>query len=313
MKSKTLLLWTTACACPLAVQAVDVTLTASDALTDPEPYSFGGAGNWDNAAAPSAGNDYFTGGFLLRTPTSGTFAGDSLTVTGAGTFTGANNEAIMWKGSGTGGVITIDNLTVDGGQLRHGQGDTDSFTYSGNSLTVGANGMGLATQGGMTIASPINGDSQIVIIDSGSAGASRIITFSSDASTYNGNIVLNGSDNGRARLTFADDAVFNFLIGSAGTNNAISGVGTVNFNGDFALDLSGASSTPGDTWNLVTAGSATYGSTFTVAGFTDNGDDTWTSGDYVFDESTGSLTVIPEPSTALLGGLSLLALLRRRR
>ena len=41
-----------------------------------------------------------------------------------------------------------------------------------------------------------------------------------------------------------------------------------------------------------------------------SGDNTWQ-----FTESTGvlGLTVVPEPSTALLGGLGVLALLRRRR
>jgi hypothetical protein len=43
---------------------------------------------------------------------------------------------------------------------------------------------------------------------------------------------------------------------------------------------------------------------------TNGGNETWS-----FSQATGdlTLTVIPEPSTALLGGISLLALLRRRR
>lgn len=57
---------------------------------------------------------------------------------------------------------------------------------------------------------------------------------------------------------------------------------------------------------------AGLGSSFAVAEFTNNGDNTWSNGIYLFNEATGNLSVVPEPSAALLGGIGMLALLRRR-
>ncbi|GAA5482942.1 PEP-CTERM sorting domain-containing protein [Haloferula sargassicola] len=292
--------------------AASVVMTGGDGFG---ASSFNSAGSWDSSAAPTAGNDYANNGFLLRTPNatnaSFTFAGDSLTISGSASFSGVNNEALMWKGSGTGAVITVGNLIVNGGQLRHGQGDGDSFTLAGN-ISVGPTGMGVAAQGGFDIASAISGNSSITVMANGSGSTARMVTFSSPSSTFNGNLSLN---NVQSLATFADDAVFNFLIGSAGVNNSISGTGVLSLNGDFILDLTGAGTTLGDSWQLVDNATLaeTYGSTFTVAGFTDNGDDTWSSGIYQFDEATGLLSVVPEPSVALLGGLGMLGMLRRRR
>jgi hypothetical protein len=54
-----------------------------------------------------------------------------------------------------------------------------------------------------------------------------------------------------------------------------------------------------------------------VTGWTDNGDNTWTLGDYTFSEATGVLSAVPEPSAlALLCAASAftgIAIYRRRR
>ncbi|MGE9267192.1 MAG: hypothetical protein ACQKBY_03775, partial [Verrucomicrobiales bacterium] len=115
------------------LQAANVNLFAGDAFGND---SFDDAGGWDNGLAPVAGNDYFTNGNLLRTPDGSaanhTFQGDSLTVTGTGSLTGATTEALMWKGSGTTSVITIATLNVNGGQIRHARALADSVTLEGN-------------------------------------------------------------------------------------------------------------------------------------------------------------------------------------
>ena len=305
------------CAAAVAHAGI-VTMTAGDGFG---ASSFNSAGTWDNGLAPSAGNDYFNATYLLRTPASGnasfTFAGDSLTITGSGLATAVNNESLMWKGSGTGAIITVNNLTINGGQLRHGQGDADSFTLAGN-VMIGANNANFATQGGMIIAAPIAGTSTIRILDSGNTDARRLVTFASGANAFTGNLQLAGSAANRARIALADDANWNFVIGASGVNNSISGIGTATFNGDFNFDLTGASSTWGSTWNIVSVSTITetFGSTFTVAGWTDMGSYWTTSANgttYSFDEITGVLA-IPEPSTGalLLGGLGLLLGLRRR-
>ena len=91
------------------------------------------------------------------------------------------------------------------------------------------------------------------------------------------------------------------------------------FSGDFVFDLTGAGTDIGDSWALVTTvpASTYYTSTFTVSGFSDQLDGTWYlnngTAEYLFDTSSGALSVVPEPSAALLGGLGLLCLLFRRR
>jgi hypothetical protein len=84
--------------------AADVTLTASDLINT---TSFNAAGNWSDFAAPSAGNDYFTGAFALRTPPTGgpfTFAGDSLSIDTGGVFAFKVNQ-----------VVTVNDLILNGG------------------------------------------------------------------------------------------------------------------------------------------------------------------------------------------------------
>jgi hypothetical protein len=305
----------------LGASAATITLTANN--------GFGASGlnsatGWSVAAAPAAGNDYITNGFLLRTPADGasyTFAGDSLTVTdgnGISGFAGAANDALMWKGSGTAAVITVNNLIINGGQIRHGQGDGDSFTLAGN-ISVGTKGAGFATQGATFVTAPISGTSSITVMDNGSGGAVRTVYFQSPSSTFTGNILLNSA---RSRLTFNNGGVANFVLGATGVNNSISvNTGSVlTLDGLFNINTVSADLTPGNSWNLIT-GTATYGSNFAISGFSAADANTWTnpSNTLSFSTVTGTLTslaAVPEPSAfAALAGLAGLgfAASRRRR
>ena len=135
--------------------------------------------------------------------------------------------------------------------------------------------------------------------------------------TYIGNTTITAGT-----LTLADTSSMRFEIGDNEVNNSILGSGTVNLDGMFEFDLTGASTNIGDFWNIVDLGnlSATFAGTFEVSStqgaFSGNAG-VWSISEnnvtYQFSEATGVLTVIPEPTTALLGGLGLLALLRRRR
>src|SRR5690349_8818708 len=85
-------------ACVPAVDAANVTLTGNDAINT---TSFNAAGLWSNAAAPSAANDYFTGAFGLRTPSTAgnyTFLGNSLQLDAGGSLglkTGTNPNNVI--------------------------------------------------------------------------------------------------------------------------------------------------------------------------------------------------------------------------
>jgi hypothetical protein len=299
-----------------ALRAADVSMTANDGIGT---SSFNGAGTWSDALAPSAGNNYFNATYLLRTPTgngSYTFAGDALTITGSGLAAAANNEALMWKGSGTGAIITVNNLTVNGGQLRHGSGTADSFTLAGG-LTIGVNGANMAAQGGMTIGS-VSGQGTIRILANGNGDPLRIVRFGGSGNSFTGDIELYNAT--QSYFELAAFANLNFEIGASGVNNKIFGVGVASLNGDFNIDLTGAGTTSGDSWRLVDTSTITetFGSTFTVTGFTDLGSGLWLRNengvDYYFAEDTGILNV-PEPGTSvlLLAGLGMLLGCRRLR
>lgn len=126
--------------------------------------------------------------------------------------------------------------------------------------------------------------------------------------TYTGNTII---DTGT--LVLSNTGKLNFLIGDDGVNNQITGAGNVTLNGAFTFDLSGASSNFGDSWNIVDLASLNtviFGGTFAVDGFTKTGN-LWTLNSYQFDQDSGYLSVVPEPSTALLfllgGGFMMIA------
>ncbi|HSH15913.1 MAG TPA: autotransporter-associated beta strand repeat-containing protein, partial [Verrucomicrobiae bacterium] len=144
----------------------------------------------------------------------------------------------------------------------------------------------------------------------------------SAVNTYNGDTFV---DDGT--LTLSTNAELLFAIGALGENNAILGDAsnaTLNLNGILAFNLSGASTTAGDFWNIVDVGNLTEtydDATFSVrsingGSFTETAN-VWTIEEngttYSFAQDTGILSVVPEPSAALLGGLGCLLLLRRRR
>jgi hypothetical protein len=288
-----------------SVQAASISMDATDGIGQ---ASFTNGTNWEDNAAPTSGNDYFTAGFTMRTPeTTGdkTFAGDSLTLNGGG---------VIYKGSTNGTqTITINNLTFSDGAFSNGSG------VSGRHVTLAGNNMEIAdgkyadfnaTNLLINVSASIGGGGELRVRgDGGTLNLQGINTYTGDTKINHANTTLN----------LVDDAGLLFQIGASGVNNWVTGVagGNVNFNGDFTFNLALAAAS--GTWNIVDVATLdeTYGSTFTVKDFTEDTSGVWTrtigASTYTFTESTGVLSAIPEPSAALLGGLGLLALLRRRR
>jgi hypothetical protein len=296
-----------ALAFPAMCFSADVTMTAGDAVGT---SSFNTAGHWNNGSAPSAGNNYFSGNFVLRTPGDGgsyTFAGDSLTIN--------NNSAypngLLYKGTGTAGTITINNLILNQGMISHANGAADVFKLAGN-INIAGDSFIYAKQGEIDILAAISGSAKIT--NPGSDVAAAVLKFQSGANTFTGSIVNNG------RFELSDNANLNYVIGANGVNNSFSGTGAASvFNGDFNFNLSGAGSGLGDSWSIITAANSAYGSTFSVNGFSDLGGGLWDTtangAEYQFNTANGILSVVavPEPSTFALAGIGLAGLMIFRR
>jgi autotransporter-associated beta strand protein len=260
---------------------------------------------------------------------SGSISGPAtLTKQGGGTLILATVNAYT-------GLTTIEDGTVKLGAANASLGDTtgDTTVLTGATLDVDAagsvaealviSGNGFDSNGALQntsstvtnlLAGPLTlaGDAAIGVttsvlqiegIISETAGARSLTKLGTgtlvltNANTYTGN--TNVAAGG---LTLAQGAQLKLVIGtSSGTNNRISGAGTLTLDGNFDIDTSAADATSltRGTWVLenVASLSGAYGATFSVVSpFADAGNDTWTKtvGDKVwtFDETTGTLTLV---------------------
>ncbi len=276
------------------------------------------------AVSVSGADDYSISG-------SGSISGHAtLTKQGAGTLTLATVNTYT-------GLTTIEGGTVKLGAANASLGDTtgDTTVLTGATLDVDAagsvaeplviSGNGFDSNGALQNTSStvtnllagtltLAGDAAIgvtastsvmqidgIIRETGGArsltklGAGTLVLTNANTYTGNTNVAAGG-------LTLAQGAQLKLVIGAgSGTNNSISGAGTLTLDGNFNIDTSAADATSltRGTWVLETVASLSgaYGSTFTVVSpFADAGNDTWTKsvGDKVwtFDETTGTLTLV---------------------
>lgn len=200
--------------------------------------------------------------------------------------------------------LTFDENVNTSGRLIMQLTDTSATAHN---LNVALNSTGLlrfAQDGDKTYSGILSGGGEVEVDSTGT-------TTLSGANTYTGDTLISAGT-----LLLSSTGKLNFLIGDDGVNNQITGTGNVTLDGTFTFDLLGASGGVGDSWTIVdmaALGTVTYGGTFAVEGFSQNGN-LWTSGMYQFDQTDGMLSVVPEPSTALLllGGAACLLGLRRR-
>ena len=176
-------------------KAGNVSLTASDAGGT---SSFNSAGNWNNAAAPTAGNGYYTQGFILRSPADAnpyTFAGSALSIDA---YTPGAGGRFLMKGPG-GATITITNLILNGGLVDYADPVTGNETLAGMiTLNGGTTSyLGAFSSSSLSVTAPISGTGNLQIgganVNAGADVGTVIIT---GTNSYTGNTTDCGRNSG---------------------------------------------------------------------------------------------------------------------
>lgn len=216
---------------------------------------------------------------------------------------------------------------------------TASADFNRN-LSIGSGGGKLlASVSGVVFTGAISGSGTLTL----QRAASQSFTVGSNMTSHVGVIAIDRTTSGTT-MNFGDSSFQTEVSMTLGLNGIVDGVDTsggsssslirggsgsnavsVNLaNTLFNINLSGANIADGNQWRLFDAANLdeVYGTGFSITSnlgdFTEISD-VWTRTDgsntWTFTEATGvlGLTVVPEPGAALLGGLGLLALLRRRR
>lgn len=240
-----------------------------------------------------------------------------------------NNFTVSGNIGGSGDLTITGSYTIQtAGAFTPGAGGdtslevvaTNTTTYTGNgTITLGGNntytGTTTVRSGTLIVNGNISTSPLTTVADGGTLGGSGTVgtttvlsggTFAPGNSpgtmTFTGDLGLNSGS--EAEFEINAFTLGNFDLASA----AVAGTQTVTFNGGI-LNL------------LFQAGFNTTGSVkifdfdvYAGSGFTSVTSSGLASGyEATFDSATGIVTVIPEPRAALIGGLGLLVLLRRRR
>jgi fibronectin-binding autotransporter adhesin len=194
----------------------------------------------------------------------------------------SNNAMLRMSSSGT----YSRNLSVgSGGGILYAS--TDGVTFSGALSGTGALTIDKASNATLTIDSDMTAHEGALAILRGGSNTTVDFTSSSTASFALGNVgVVDGVDT-------AAGASASLVRAGTGANAV-----TVNFDGTFTIDLSGAQLANGAVWNLVdtTNLSTAFTTNFAITGFEDDDlDDLWTKVDgnqtWTFSEATGQLSL----------------------
>lgn len=288
--------------------------------------TFGSAVNDGTGSATLAVVKNGNGYWRLSSSTS-TYSGGTTVNAGRLQYSGGNVSTSQVFGTGT--------LTLNGGMLQNTESVAGAplITTIANNIVMGGdftfstkaasynttNFSGTMNLGGAVRKITVSGalDSAVIlsgVISNGGiekTGVEKLIL--SGHNTYVDNTTVSAGS-----LDLTKDGWLTFAIGNNGVNNAILGSANVSLDGTFSFDLSGADTTAGNSWNIVNVGTLTetWGGNFSVDGFSGSGGN-WTKTDggntWTFEQSSGILSVVPEPNAVALFSLGVAALLYRSR
>jgi hypothetical protein len=287
----------------LAAPAAHAALISQVTATNAGPADWNDGTAWSDGNAPSGANDYVTNIRLdspNNPPGTETFAGNSLRLD-----SGANLQ--LRNTGGPTEEITI-NLIMNGGEFASNSGGTLHLAgtidvISNSSIKLFENA---TQQRNVVISSLISGGSGVELLNRRGSDIDSAFTRIDNASnTFSGTWV-------------SDDARFFFdNAGAAGINASISVTndGYTRVQGDwFGNALTAAAGGEVEvrdfswTVNSLNANGFDFSEgTYTIAELNTLSTST------IFTGTTGTIQVVPEPSVALLGGIGLVGLLRRRR
>lgn len=292
------------------------------------------------ASGLSSNNFSVSSGATLELAASGAYGSNNGTLTLRGTGVGgvgalhASANTTISSGSGTGIVLAANSrIGVDADRTL-----TLTMLISGG-FDLEKSGAGtLALNGTSTYTGATNVNNGTLLIN-GSTSTSSAVAVASGATlggtgTVGGHTTVSGflaPGNSPGTLSFGNNLTLESSatttielagnLGVAGTDfDFVDVSGTLTWGGELdIISFGGYNIDQAATYNLFDASS--FAGDFNSVSVGGTGlsllADSWTgtSGlySYEFDQTNGLLTVIPEPSAALLGGLGLLALLRRRR
>lgn len=299
--------------------AADISMTGNNASGT---SGFNTGTNWPENLPPTAGNNYFTENYTLRTPNGSieslTFEGDSLTVSGVG--------RLLYKG-GNGGVITVNDLRlVDGGAFEQGGGAGDGISMVlDGTITLGGTGGAIRTGAGnasgrttMVVAS-IGGTGPLTLLSHEAGGGGLGTTILQGSNTYTGGTVVGAGDftknfrlivqsnlgiGGDVRVLHGATLQLDIHTAIAADQNLI--VEELSFDGTVDLNFTGIA--------LIGGLSLDGGMTFEEPG-TYGAIDSGAMFENALFIGTGILQVVPEPSTWVLlvvGATAVLFFGRRR-
>ena len=270
-------------------------------------------GNFVNGTLTVSGGIFIgagtsAGGTIVGLNSSGGTSTFTVTGTGSAVLTtlqlsGATSIVNLEAGTLTANRISdADNVGTTGNS-------NTTFNFNGGTLVAGASDTAFMT--GLTQAYVLSGSAKIntngqnITIDQALlapvSGTSGGLTKSGSgtlaltgANTYTGNTTVN-----EGTLELGASSQLQFVVTDAPAANLVGGSGSAVFNGSFNIDTSAVAGTTGYIWLLVDRANLSgesFGTSFSVSGFTDPEDDgTWTmtdsKGDWTFSEASGELAL----------------------